>query len=306
LIEHWNGTSWSIDTTGPEIEGEGLSAVAVVSSNNAWAVGSVIEHWNGTSWSTFTNAGGLSAISADSANDIWAIGGLNILHFDGTNWTAVASHPNVDATSVTALSPTNVWVVGTVSIFFNHRTHSKPAIEHWDGTSWSLVPSPNPNQLPNEDSFLRGIAAISANDMWAVGQQDSSGISPATLTEHWNGTSWKIIGSPNPGNFSNGLFGVTALSDGTVAAVGFQQDKGFDKQPLILQHSWRDDQRSAQGPAAPTTAMPATLDAAVVDQLFASAPAKVDQPLPLAGHGSRAHELALDGDLDLLPEGMWL
>jgi hypothetical protein len=238
LIEHWDGTSWSVDATGPTIEGDSLSGVTVVSSNNVWAVGgaggnALVEHWDGTSWSivsspAFNGVGGLDGVSADSANDVWAVGlDGTILHFDGTNWTLVASHPGIEARSVTALSPTNVWVVGAVFVFFNHRTHRKAAIEHWDGTSWSIVPSPDAGL----DSSLNGIAAISASDIWAVG----SGAPAATLTEHWDGTSWRIIGSPNPGNFSDGLFGATALSDGTVAAVGFQRDKGVDAIPLILQ-----------------------------------------------------------------------
>jgi hypothetical protein len=85
------------------------------------------------------------------------------------------------------------------------------------------------------DSSLDGIAAISANDIWAVGWVITTNGQMATLTEHWDGTSWKIIGSPNPGNFSDALFAATALSDGTAAAVGFQQDQGLDKIPLILQ-----------------------------------------------------------------------
>jgi uncharacterized protein (TIGR03118 family) len=251
LIEHWNGTSWTVDTTGPTIEGDSLSAVTVVSSNNVWAVGgasgnALVEHWDGTSWSIVSNpviasAGGLSSVSADSANDVWAVGqagtgGPPILHFDGTNWTLVAPHPDIEATSVVALSPTNVWAVGTVGVFFNHRTHRQAAIEHWDGTSWSIVPSPAPTKSPGLDSFLNGITAISANNIWAVGLVDTSLGGQATLTEHWDGTSWKIINSPNPGNAHNGLSGATALSDGTVAAVGFQQDQGFDKVPLILQN----------------------------------------------------------------------
>jgi hypothetical protein len=251
LIEHWDGTSWSVDTTGPTIEGDSLSGVTVVSSNNVWAVGSasgnaLVEHWDGTSWSIVSNAviasaGALSAVSADSANDVWAVGkagngGPPILHFDGTNWSRVASQPDIAPTSVTALSPTNVWAVGTVGVFFNHRTHRKAAIEHWDGTSWSMVSSPDPANSPGLDSFLNGIVAVSANSIWAVGSVNTSSGGQATLTEHWDGTSWKIINSPNPGNFSNGLFGATALSDGTVAAVGFQQDQGLDKIPLILQN----------------------------------------------------------------------
>jgi hypothetical protein len=88
------------------------------------------------------------------------------------------------------------------------------------------------------DSLLDGIAAISANDIWAIGTVHTSQFGQATLTEHWDGTSWTIITSPDPGTFSNALNAVTALSDGTVTAVGSQQDNGrfFPLNPLILQN----------------------------------------------------------------------
>jgi hypothetical protein len=247
LIEHWNGTSWRVNTTGPEIPGDVLHSVTVVSSNNVWAVGNatsngLIEHWDGTAWSIVSNsviagAGQLSSISADSANDVWAVGNrvAAILHFNGTTWSRVAS-PSLDANSVTALSPTNVWAVGTVEVFFNRRFHQKAAIEHWDGTSWSIVSNPNPTSSPGLDSSLNGIAAISANDIWAVGTFHTSTGSPATLIEHWDGTSWTIISSPNPGTASSSLFAVTTLSDGTVVAVGSQTNQNSTATPLILQN----------------------------------------------------------------------
>jgi hypothetical protein len=73
-------------------------------------------------------------------------------------------------------------------------------VEHWDGTSWSQVGSPDPN--PNLSRNLRAIAAISASDIWAAG---TVGI------ENWNGTSWSLVSS-------TGGAGVAALSDGTVVS----------------------------------------------------------------------------------------
>src|SRR5947209_14875409 len=62
---------------------------------------------------------------------------------------------------------------------------------------WTVIPSPNQGTRDNE---LVGIAAVSANDIWSVG---SFNVGPyanslRTLTEHWNGTSWSIVPSPNP------------------------------------------------------------------------------------------------------------
>jgi hypothetical protein len=93
-------------------------------------------------------------------------------------------------------------------------------IEHWDGTSWSVVPSPNPN--PQGNNSLVAIAAVNANDIWAVGHQLQG-----PFTEHFDGTKWSIVSTPN--GVAN-LIGMTALGDGTVVAVG----NGTDGSAVIL------------------------------------------------------------------------
>jgi hypothetical protein len=253
LVEHWDGTSWSI-VSSPAFTGVGVAAISADATNDVWVVGvngnnAGVEHWDGTSWTVVSSPAftgvSLNAVSADASNDVWAVGtastifgapfsGPAVLHFNGTGWSLINPNTRLDFASVTALSPTNVWAVGTVGVFCNHRTHSQAAIEHWDGTSWSIVSSPNPTHSPCLDSSLRGIAAISASNIWAVGFNFINLGGWVTLTEHWDGTSWKMIGSANPGNFRDALFGVSALSDGTVAAAGFQQDQGFDAMPVIF------------------------------------------------------------------------
>jgi hypothetical protein len=236
FIAHWNGTSWSIVNSPKLPKDSFLTGVTAPASNNAWVVGNtfsspsgIIEHWDGMRWSivsspAFTNVVAF-AIAADSSTDVWAFGLSNAtgapeaLHFDGTTWTAVpaaTSRFGFEAGGLAVLSPTNVWAVGA-SATGEPLDTLRPAAQHWDGTSWSFVPVPNPDQGTRFRTFLSGVAAISANDIWAVGR-DSSG----TLTEHWDGTSWSIISSPDPGKLGNSLSGVTALSDGTVAAVGEQ------------------------------------------------------------------------------------
>jgi hypothetical protein len=300
LIENWNGSSWSVvPSPTATVESTHLNAVAAISPSNVWAVGGnagnvLVEHWNGTSWKVVSSpvfgSGVATAISADSANDIWVVDGNTFLHFDGTKWSSVASA--IGTTSVTALSPTNVWVVGTVvggKTGGRHpTTFPKAAIEHWDGTSWSIVTSPNPN--PGGASTLQGIAAISVNDIWAVGSFGGTSVVPSekTLTEHWDGTSWSIIPSPSPAANQNELFAVTALRDGTVAAVGHQEDVNTD-QPLILQNAASAPPAGGSAALLTTTAAPigltpAPLNAAPLDQFFAT-PAKADQPSSLAGSG---------------------
>jgi hypothetical protein len=145
-------------------------------------------------------------VSADASNDVWAVGDSPgvILHFDGTNWTRTAlkaalyGGPALKA--VAALSPSNVWAVGMVRPSASEGW--MPVVEHWNGTSWRRVSSPDPH--PNLSRNLMAIAAISASDIWAAG---SVGI------ENWNGTSWSLVSA------TQGGAGVAALSDGTVVVV---------------------------------------------------------------------------------------
>jgi hypothetical protein len=222
LIEHWDGTSWSV-VSSPKLKQDGvLNAVTAISTNNVWAVGffdnfsgDLVEHWDGTSWSVVSSPAfngtndNLYGISADASNDVWAVGnsgGGLILHFDGTSWSrTVLPDPRqgfIGLFADTALSPSDVWAVGIGKP--NNKCCPSALIEHWNGTGWSPVSSPDPN--PNATLSLGSIAAISANDIWAAG----------FALEHWNGTSWSIVTTPS-GVGSMG--GVSTLSDGTVVLV---------------------------------------------------------------------------------------
>jgi hypothetical protein len=249
LIEHFDGASWSV-VSSPSKNGGTLQAISATSPSDVWAAGTVggfsshnlIEHFDGTSWSvvpspTVSPAPShdiLFAVSADAANDAWAVGtagrGDNladeVLHWDGTAWKVTTAAAGMTISGIKALSPTNVWAVGTR---LDLATHSMVAsIEHFDGTAWTIVTSPAP-----ANSSLKGIAAASANDIWAVGQ-----VGQSTFAEHFDGTTWTIVPTANPtpppGN-ANTLLAVTALADGTVVAVGSQSD-GVISHPLILQN----------------------------------------------------------------------
>ena len=55
--------------------------------------------------------------------------------------------------------------------------------------AWSVVPSPSPGPSVND---LNGVASVSANDVWAVGDFINASGSKQTLIEHWDGTSWSV------------------------------------------------------------------------------------------------------------------
>jgi hypothetical protein len=58
-------------------------------------------------------------------------------------------------------------------------------IAHWNGKSWKAQRSPNP-RFPLSGDGLGGVAAVSANQAWAVGAAV-----PRKLIFYWNGTTWK-------------------------------------------------------------------------------------------------------------------
>jgi hypothetical protein len=63
----------------------------------------------------------------------------------------------------------------------NNSGNNQTIIEQWNGTSWSIVSSPNPGSGNN---ILGAVAATSANDVWAVGGFDN-GKGTKTLVEHF-------------------------------------------------------------------------------------------------------------------------
>jgi hypothetical protein len=293
LIEHWDGSSWTIvdspnATSAPTTALFGVSASA---SNDVWAVGeddhrfARVWHWDGSAWSpvfssAFTGVPALISVSADAGNDVWAISSDEIfptvaLHFDGTSWTRTNTPTQIAFHAITALAPTDVWAVGTVFEAFDdygELADARPAIAHWDGSQWQEVPSPDPRPAGQGISVLRGIAAISPTDIWAVGR-DGPGNTP--LTEHWDGTSWSIIPSPT-GSEGGVVNAATALSDGTVAAVGAQPDVNTGRtQPLILQN--RESAPGSGGSGAAGRAAPLFVDASADRRWSLVGPSTVSQ-----------------------------
>jgi len=96
--------------------------------------------------------------------------------------------------------------------------------------SWNIVSSPNPGAFYNR---IYGVAAISANDVWAVGSYGNNTDPMRHLILHWDGSVWTTVPSPNPGSSESVLNAVTALSSNDVWAVG-KFFGGSRTQPLTM------------------------------------------------------------------------
>lgn len=205
LIEHWNGTAWSVVQSPNQVAAADgvvhtntLSGVACLSSSQCWAVGysynylyhsqdfgsfvryrTLVERWDGASWSIVTadtvdDSTFDLAIACSSASQCWTVGYQEVEFED---------------TSGNLLDSTAQW------------------IDRWNGSSWS----PGSDDVPGLE--LNGVACASGSDCWSVGYTTSQ-----PLIDHWNGSSWTHVAVPSTP--SSGLFGVTCNSSSDCWAVG--------------------------------------------------------------------------------------
>jgi len=89
-------------------------------------------------------------------------------------------------------------------------------IESWNGTAWSVVPSPS----PPADDFLNGVSCVSAISCTAVGFYFGPEGSTQTLIESWDGGAWSVVPSPSPGSTLNQLNAVSCISVSSCTSVG--------------------------------------------------------------------------------------
>jgi hypothetical protein len=250
------GPSWSTAASSEHLNKP--RAIAAIASDDIWIVGSTkknaapirtgAEHWDGSSWSRFptpdvgTGENQLNGVDALASNNVWAVGysakNTLIEHWDGTQWRVVMS-PNAGTTedhntltSVDALSTTNAWAVGSTLT----ATSRKSFIQRWNGTSWTIVSSPNPGTLGNS---LLGVASAGPNDIWAVGWKNSenSGDGLQSLLLHYDGTGWtEWAGVPKVGTGDNVLTGISVVSNDDVWATGYYVD-GTQYKTLTLHYN---------------------------------------------------------------------
>ncbi len=143
--------------------------------------------------------------------------------WDGTHWSVVPS-PSVGTGNnilegVSCVSATVCTATG-FSAASSVLNRNKTLIESWDGTRWSVVPSPI---LGPGNHALNGVSCISAHRVHGRG---FPGALRRDLIESWDGTRWSVVPSPNVGTGGNDLYGVSCVSATACAAAGFYHIAG--------------------------------------------------------------------------------
>ena len=145
---------------------------------------SLAERWDGTSWS-------IQRTPSPSSSGI-------LVDLNGVSCTSGSA-----CTAVGSFVTTSTFTAGTLA-------------ERWDGTSWSIQPTP---ALPAPDiPRFGGVSCTSASACIAVGTAAD------TLAEVWDGTAWSIDPTPpSPPSLAGigGLLdGVSCTSATSCTAVG--------------------------------------------------------------------------------------
>ncbi|HEY2802979.1 MAG TPA: hypothetical protein VGJ67_03575, partial [Actinomycetota bacterium] len=159
-----------------------------------------------------------------SSTDVWAGGrqgtdGL-LEHWDGHAWTQASapfpSNPDTEITGLAAISSDDIWAVGS-----SNGLPGQPFILHFDGSAWSLVPSPAP--ASGTQVALAAVSASGQDDVWAAGYVLDTSTDQYTwtnLVEHWDGQAWSVVDAPSLVPGSDTLSGVTAIAPDDVWVVG--------------------------------------------------------------------------------------
>jgi hypothetical protein len=266
LIEAWDGAAWSVVPSPSPSPASELSAVSCVSSTYCVAVGSsgpghgnsiptnqtLVEVWNGSIWAIAPspNAGSpdnvLSGVSCVTTSYCVVVGEwgdvLGSTHtlmelWNGLAWSTTPSpSPGSLVNSLTGVSCASSTACMAVGYDSNSSDAEATLAEFWNGTTWSVAPSPSPAPY----SVLSGVSCTSPTSCVSVGSQGNVQGTPLflTLAESWNGSAWSEVPSPSYGPNLNHLASVSCTSATSCIAVGNWVTGGTSGEFRTLVETW--------------------------------------------------------------------
>ncbi len=206
-----DAAGWAIQPTpNPTIPQATLSAVSCTSASACVATGSapyesgriaaLAEHWNGSKWTV-----------------------------QSTPEPAGAAESELDGVSCSSMR-----ACVAVGHYIDSAGTTVTLSETWDGTRWSIQPTPNPDGATF--SVLSGVSCTSAAACTAVGNYNQGSQDQLSLAERWNGSSWTIQSTPNQPGSGGSLSGVSCTTATSCEAVG--GDVGGDFEAPSLAEVW--------------------------------------------------------------------
>jgi hypothetical protein len=202
LAERSDGSNWRIESTpNPAGAQSLLTGVSCPGPSLCVAVGyavtskvrPLVERWNGTSW---------KILSTPRPGQAW--------------WFELRAVSCVGTSDCTA--------VGS-SIGQGADAQERPLAEHWDGASWTIQHTPDP-QAEN-GSGLTGVACVATGSCEAVGTYAYADTQLGVFAMGWNGTKWALQQQPDPGGGYETTDASVSCTSGTACtSIGSWNDTG--------------------------------------------------------------------------------
>jgi hypothetical protein len=200
MIEHWNGSTWSIQfvPTPAGVISSSLHGVACPSDRSCVAVGA------------YTVSNDFTGMTDRPLTEQW----------DGTRWSVrqpplPAGSEHASLSGVSCTSPTACTAVGSTGSLV-----TQILAERWDGHTWSTQVNAIPRAVY---SSLNAVSCSAANFCTAVGSFTRVPYGSArTLAEVWYGAAWSLQSTPNPGGSTvgpNGTPGVGTVLSGVACTA---------------------------------------------------------------------------------------
>jgi hypothetical protein len=238
LVEFWNGSEWKVQSSpNPATSGAWLEDVSCTSATECTAVGSswsvgppeatqtLAMRWDGSEWKIQTtpnptaNSIDLTSVSCPTSTFCIATGFYNdptfkytpfSVRWNGSEWILKDGVRPAGATmswfyGVSCTSSTACTAVGDKEISAGTHQHHTMA-QRWNGTSWSLQTTPNPEGTNLEFGDVSCTASASCT---GVGYA-MSGAVQTPMTLRWDGSTWTLQMLPLP----SGATGANTFANG--------------------------------------------------------------------------------------------
>lgn len=198
LIEQYDGAMWSL--TGDQNPRGALTSLL-------WGVSCPRRQWCMAVGNQNGNSGRMPVV----LTEVW----------NGRSWTQLPGAVPTGAEvvqffGVSCTSPSDCMAVGNDG--FSGGVQDAVA-EHWDGTSWSVVPTPSlgTGSLPTLFDV-----SCSGRDCLALGTDYAVSLGTGQIAEFYNGSSWSVVrpAPPEPGATAFDLTGVACTAPRNCVAVG--------------------------------------------------------------------------------------
>jgi hypothetical protein len=235
LAERWDGSSWTIVNTPNPPGGAGIlygvscpapgSCIAVGLSVSGAHVHALAETWNGRKW----------VIRSTPAP---APGSIVSLH------------------SVSCTSPDSCTAVGGFTKA-RESAEEQPLAESWNGTRWTIEPTPNPEA--ENGSSLKAVSCSASDACTAAGDYDYFDVDQKIFAMRFDGTTWTMQRQPNPGGeHLNADTSISCSEPSACISVGSWLTVELEPRPLA--ESWNGVKWVRQATPHPKHAVSAALE----------------------------------------------